>query len=307
MNCRWVLPFVLGASMMVHGGDNLSDAAANGDTRAMTSFVAAGESLNEIDTWGWTPLMWTAFFGQERAARWLLDRGADPNIKATKLSKFMAKGITALGIAARSSQPAVLAILLESKADPGSTDEVGYKALDYAQQSRCRACASLLEGKPRPSTSLHSSTHPVIKGTLEDVFVLVESGAYNSGPYLEKVKAELDVALDKHQVRHLVCIADPLNLDAERDLAKLRDAFKPKYLLEFSETSASVKIGFKDRSRSYSEFQATLIRNGETAPVWLQKVIYGEFTWGPYNQGIVHRKVVASLMDLLEEDQLLHP
>jgi len=304
---RWILPFVLGASLMVHGGDNLSDAAANGDTRAMSTLLAAGESTNGIDRWGWTPLMWTAFYGQERAARWLLEHAADPNIKATKPSKFMAKGITALGIAARSSQPDVLSILLEAKADPMSLDEVGYKALDYAQQSKCMACISRLEGKPLPPKNLHSSIHPIVKGSLEDVFILIQSGAYGSKPYLERVKAELDAALDRHHVRHLVHVSDPLNLDDELDLAKTRDAFKPKYLLEFSETSASIKTGFRERFRSYSEFQVTLIRTGEMVPVWLQKALYGEPAWGPYNQGSVHQKVVAALMDLLEEDQLLNP
>ena len=54
---RITMPFVLGASIALTAGPGLKKAAANGDLFAIHAALGAGESINDIDSNGWTPLM----------------------------------------------------------------------------------------------------------------------------------------------------------------------------------------------------------------------------------------------------------
>jgi ankyrin repeat protein len=41
----------------------------------------AGFYVNEIDSQGWTPLHWAAYFGHKEVCRFLVDRAADRDLK----------------------------------------------------------------------------------------------------------------------------------------------------------------------------------------------------------------------------------
>ena len=308
--CRltgWTLSLILGASLALQAGDKLSDAAANGDIQWMKAQVAAGEGINDVDGWGWTALMWATLHGQDSAARWLLNKGADPNIKSTIKTRFLSKGTTALAIAARESQEGLVAALLAFKADPNTADEAGNTPLSHAKASHSDLCISLLQGGPTPPSPLHTSTHRVIQEKLNDLFILIQSGVTNSQAYLGKVKAELDTELDKQHVRHLVCIVDPLNLDDEQELAAKRDAFKPRYFLGFYETAADVKTSLEGMPRCGSDFYAALNPIGAPAPVWVKQISVTE-SRSKFNAiGTVHRDVTGILLGDLEADLLLQP
>ncbi len=55
---------------------SLSDAVTDGNLAAAASFVAAGASVEEVETYGFRPLWWAIRAGQVDAVTWLLERGA---------------------------------------------------------------------------------------------------------------------------------------------------------------------------------------------------------------------------------------
>lgn len=266
----WTLALVLGASMALQGGTKLSKATINGDLPEIKARISEGEKIDDIDETGWTALMWALFYNHDSIAKWLLNNGADPRIPTTRVYHFFPIGTTALTLAAYNSDDAMVEVLLAAKADPNATDTKGKSPKTYAIKAACEACLALLEGKTPPPTALHSSTHRVIKENLNDLFVLLESSVAKSQYFLQSLKNELDAELEKHHVRHLVCFVDPENKDGEKEIAAQREAFKPKYFLQWSELTASISRG-EAKPRHYSEFHAALRMNSEKEPVWTKE------------------------------------
>jgi ankyrin repeat protein len=138
---------VLIATQTLHAAESLSRAAISGDIQAVKDLVAAGESVNDIDKWGWTALMWSVYYGNIPVAKWLLDQGADPNIKTEADYGSYLTGTTALILAAAYDHPMAVEALLQKKADAGYVDKTGRKAIDYAREYGFDRCVALLEGK----------------------------------------------------------------------------------------------------------------------------------------------------------------
>ena len=91
------------------------DAAAVGRTRGLEELLEAEPELAQ--SWsedGFTPLHLAAFFGQEDAARLLLDRGADPRVVSTHREIKVAP----VQSAAAGGHDAIVKLLLESGASP---------------------------------------------------------------------------------------------------------------------------------------------------------------------------------------------
>ncbi|HBA88233.1 MAG TPA: hypothetical protein DCZ75_09675 [Geobacter sp.] len=123
----------------------LSNAAISGDLQQVQSLVGHGEQVNEIDKWGWTPLMWSVYYDNFPITKWLLDNGADPNVKSEQSYGNYQPGSTALIIAAAYGHDNAVQALLDKNADPNVVDRTGKRAIDYAEQYEFSKVVGLLK------------------------------------------------------------------------------------------------------------------------------------------------------------------
>lgn len=133
------------AAQSLYAKEDLSRAAIAGDLQAVKELVKSGEGVNDIDKWGWTALMWSVYYGNIPVAKWLLEQGADPNIKTEKNYGSYIKGTTALILAAAYGHHEAVAALLKKKADASYVDKKGKMAIDYARESEFDKCVALLQ------------------------------------------------------------------------------------------------------------------------------------------------------------------
>ena len=105
-------------------GIDIWTAAAQGNLEAIKQHLKAGTDLNAKEpTGGSTPLIVAAVFGQTKAARLLIENGANVNAKNNE-------GSVALLAAAFLGHPATVKLLLEKGADVNAKNNNGQTALD---------------------------------------------------------------------------------------------------------------------------------------------------------------------------------
>jgi ankyrin repeat protein len=125
------------------------DAAAVGRSRGLEELVEAEPDLTRA--WspdGFTALHYAAFFGQEDAARILVERGADVNVVARNDRIH----VTPLHSAASGGHPEIVKLLLERGADPSATQDGGFTPLHSAAQNDDReSVEALLEAGADPA------------------------------------------------------------------------------------------------------------------------------------------------------------
>ena len=99
--------------MIPHGAETaLMFAARAGDTASVSLLVEAGANVNDHDAWGVSVTTLAAFSGYGDVARYLLDKGADPNNEQP--------GFTALHCAIMRRDEQTVAALLARGADPNA-------------------------------------------------------------------------------------------------------------------------------------------------------------------------------------------
>ena len=125
------------------------DAAAVGRTRGLEELLDPEPEL--VTSWssdGFTALHLAAFFGQEEAAKILVERGAEVNLVARNANIH----VTPLQSAAAGSHPGIVKLLLEHGADPNAAQDGGFTPLHSAAQNDDRESAeALLEAGADPS------------------------------------------------------------------------------------------------------------------------------------------------------------
>ncbi len=143
------LALALGSSLL-QAGTTLSKAAISGDVAKIQACLASGEQVDELDKWGWTPLMWAVYYKYIPATQVLLDHKANPNIQNTLAYGPIPKKSTPLIISAYYDLEEHARLLLKAGADPEITNEKGKKALDYARDFSFQDMLELLDkGKAR--------------------------------------------------------------------------------------------------------------------------------------------------------------
>lgn len=96
--------------------ESLTWASRNGALAAMDRLVAGGADVNANPYRG-TPLLWAVYSDRVDAARWLLDHGADPNLRHDFGGAEHGHQATALHLAAQFGSLGCLEVLLSAGAD----------------------------------------------------------------------------------------------------------------------------------------------------------------------------------------------
>ena len=99
----------------------LTWAARNNQCEAMSALVALGADVNANPFRG-TPLLWTCYSDKVEAATWLLDHGADPDLRHDWGGEGHGVDAVAMHLAAQHNCVGCLNLLLDRGADPTITD-----------------------------------------------------------------------------------------------------------------------------------------------------------------------------------------
>ncbi len=140
-----LLPVLCGSVSLMAAPKKLSNAVLSGElTQVKAQFQATPEEINQIDKWGWTPLMWATLKRYTPIVKFLLENGADPNIAAQKADITIKAGATPLIICGYYGTPDLAKLLLAAKADPTKEDNAGETALSYATKYEFKEMVELL-------------------------------------------------------------------------------------------------------------------------------------------------------------------
>jgi ankyrin repeat protein len=125
----------------------LSWAARNDRCESMARLVALGADVNANPYRG-TPLLWAVYSDRVAAATWLLDHGADPNLRHDFGGAQHGKGAVALHLAAEYGCLRCLRLLLDRGADPTIKDDAYHGTpLGWAEHSGATESAALLRAR----------------------------------------------------------------------------------------------------------------------------------------------------------------
>jgi ankyrin repeat protein len=121
-------------------------AARNNRCESLEVLVRHGASVNSNPYRG-TPLLWAIYADRVDAATWLLDHGADPNLRHDFGGRNHGKGAVAMHLAAQYGCLKCLRLLLERGADPTIKD-LAHEAtpLQWAKHVGALEAAAILSG-----------------------------------------------------------------------------------------------------------------------------------------------------------------
>ncbi|MCX6774092.1 MAG: ankyrin repeat domain-containing protein, partial [Candidatus Micrarchaeota archaeon] len=105
----------------------LASAALNSKMEEVKRLLKAGADVNGMDDSGYTALMCAAKARNREMAEFLLDKGADPNARNTRIYKM-----TVLMVACERDNREIAKLLLERGADINARDSRNISALSYA-------------------------------------------------------------------------------------------------------------------------------------------------------------------------------
>ncbi|XP_054897163.1 cyclin-dependent kinase 4 inhibitor B [Poeciliopsis prolifica] len=118
--------------------DELTTAAAEGDTAAVEALLRRGAPVNGLNQFGRRAIQ-VVMMGSSAAVRLLLNHGADPNVADRST------GATPLHDAARTGFLDTVRLLLEFGADPQARDKDHRLPIDLAKENCHTEVVALLE------------------------------------------------------------------------------------------------------------------------------------------------------------------
>jgi len=176
---KWIaLAMVLAAALALGPAlwaDEIHEAAKRGDLEKVRSLVAADPALVAAqDRGGETPLHWAAFSGNLDLVRFLLDKGAEVDVKTNR-------GLTPLAFITAQGRTQAAGLLIERGADVNSRNSFDMTPLIIGvEQGAVEFVKTLIAAgadvgvESRIGTALHRAA---FKGQTELIQVLLEAGA----------------------------------------------------------------------------------------------------------------------------------
>lgn len=113
----------------------LSEACYENRLEDVKKCIERGVDVNKYDEWGWTPLMWASYYLHYDIVLFLLENGADPNLRTTGKYSSLPEGSTALMMAAVNGNVSLVKLLLKHKADKKIVNKYGRTAISYARNA----------------------------------------------------------------------------------------------------------------------------------------------------------------------------
>ncbi|MBP6421348.1 MAG: AAA family ATPase [Propionivibrio sp.] len=140
----------------------LHHAAAAQDIRSCRKWLKGGADPNTRNELGWTPLMVASYFGNEKLAKFFIEKGG-------VVESIANDETTALMWACVSKSAATVSLLLDHGADPNSIDHKGFTALHIAAEDNIPEVADLLLS--------HGARLDIRKDGLLPIELALENGA----------------------------------------------------------------------------------------------------------------------------------
>lgn len=129
--------------------DALTYAARFGEVDAMARLVALGADVDAVPYRG-TPLWWAVYADDPVSAAWLLDHGADPDLRHDFGGTDHGRDAVAMHLAAQYGALRTLELLLDRGADPSIRDGAwNATPREWAEHTGSDAAAALLAGRDR--------------------------------------------------------------------------------------------------------------------------------------------------------------
>jgi hypothetical protein len=144
--------------MTLQAGSSLIKAATKGNYDDVKACLAKGEGINDVDKYGWSPLMWATYYRYQIIIDYLLDNGANPDIQATRDYSQIKSGATALIIAAYYGQDDQTSSLMRKKANVDLADSSGKKAADYAKEFGFTNVLDIMAQTPGGAAAVSTAT-----------------------------------------------------------------------------------------------------------------------------------------------------
>jgi uncharacterized protein len=164
---------ILSVGVLAAGCGTVADAAFHGNRSEVASLVESGKDINQQDSVNhWTGLMWAASEGHTEIADYLIQHGADPNLKDDD-------GLTAMQIAASRDRLEIAKLLVAHKADVNSQDKEGFTPLLRASTPAIRKVLieSGADVNARNKAGLTPLWDAAVVGDGQSVELLVQKGA----------------------------------------------------------------------------------------------------------------------------------
>ena len=122
----------------------LSWASRNNQCKSMEALVALGANVN-ANAFRGTPLLWACYADKVEAAAWLLDHGADPDLRHDWGGEGHGVAAAAMHLAAQHGAVGCLEVLLDRRADPTVVDGAhDGTPLGWAEYSQATDAVALL-------------------------------------------------------------------------------------------------------------------------------------------------------------------
>lgn len=237
------LTLLLGSGLQA--GTPLSKAVIDGSLSKVQKALEGGEKVNDLDKWGWTPLMWSIYYRTTPITRFLLEKGADPNIVSAKGYSSLPKGATAMSVAAFYGLEEEATLMVKAGGRGDIVDDSGSSALDYARKFEFFAVADLL-AKPGGAKAGTTRTEAGTSGRPE-----ASNAPQTPPPSLDNLKLPASVN------------GTPLG-KVYRKVVMVPFATSPAITSDYPAAMAEAQAGALEVFNHYRAFEKAVVKGSET-------------------------------------------
>jgi len=240
-------------------GTPLTDAAKRGDIQEINSLLDSGANINE-EAGSWAPLAWALYYRQTRAAKLLIDRGADINLIGSL-------GDTPLIYAAWRGNFEIVNLLLEKGAD------LEYGLLTCEQRTGMSVWGAFYKDCVATLKSVKAKRHPKQEMSEEKLATMVQTAVEKASKDKKKTKSSVLSDIDKPSFT----LSDKIMGDNDLAVIIGIEGYQNIPKSDFSHDDAKLvkeyvkALGFKERNiELLTDEKATKSSIEKSLEVWLK-------------------------------------